>query len=120
MRTAFGIIMLAALLSSAFSFSPPIFLKEGEWEDTSEFAEASDKALEEAFVRGVALALIEEFDLLPEEVSVDAEKISRDTLSADVITVTLSGKAALADGRGIVEYLKANGLCAAAVIELSP
>ena len=119
MRTAFGFIMLSAILSSVLSFSVDDTLLDANRDDMSDLANVTEEALEVSFLDGVRAAIADEFDIRASEILLIAEGFSADTLSAKVITVTLSGRAALADAGGIIDYLIENKLCGSAEIKLS-
>ena len=69
----------------------------------------------EAFAHGVRLYVADQFGLDKEEVQVLASGFDEQTSRAEKITVTLGGKAALADARAIREMVEKNGLGACEV-----
>ena len=71
--------------------------------------EGYKEAVKDAFEEGVRRALCNEFSLSAEEVSVTAVGFNFEDMSAERITVTLTGNAAFANHRGIKDYLFENG-----------
>ena len=65
---------------------------------------------EEAFLVGTRRAVCEKFSLSEELVSVAADGFSFRDMRAEKIKITLSGIAALADGRAIEKFVEGEGL----------
>ena len=108
-RFGLGIILLAALASAAYGaisdFSPEL---------TVEQAGASggfEELTEEAFCQGISLGIAEEFGLESAQIKVAVRDFDYSALKAREIRITLFGKAALADLRGIRGFVVENNFC---------
>lgn len=103
-----------------YTVSRPViaFVSEADPSDfyyeTGEGEEISDpeylKVAEEAFVRGVRLAVCEKFDLNDEDVHVLVSGFDFEKMRAGKIKIILYGRAALADARNIEAYVSEGGL----------
>ena len=68
------------------------------------------RVAEEAFLDGVALAVCKEFDIDSENIGVTVYGFDFEKMCAEKIKILLYGRAALADGRAISEYVSSSGL----------
>lgn len=107
-RIVLGIITLYVILSPLPSaiknFDVDDFFSfdtDGVGEQGGDISEVA----EEAFARGVALAVAEEFSLEASDIRVRVEGFDFEKMSAERIRVTLSGRASTADYRAVEEYL---------------
>ena len=114
-KTAMSIIVL-------YTVSVPIVSMVGELSDISfdsvvdiedigsidgtEYAETAEQAL----CDGICTAIAERYGLDREEITARVRGFDFSEMRAERITVTLSGSAALADHRGIAEYITESGL----------
>ena len=76
--------------------------------DSSIIGEGYEAVAEEAFSRGVASAVADEFSLDEKNLRVELYGFDFENMKAERIRVILSGRAALADYKGIEKYV--NGL----------
>ena len=119
LRLALGIMMLSAILSVICGISVPDLSFSVDGEDIADLSAVGEEAVREAFCKGVASAVANEFGLSASDISVEAHSLGTDTLRAEKITVTLHGRAALADIGGIRDYLTEMGLCDDAAVKIS-
>lgn len=119
LRLALGVIMLSAILSVICGISAADLSFSFDGEDMTDLSALGEEAVLEAFCGGVASAVANEFGLSRSDISVEAHSIGTDTLRAERITVTLYGRAALADSGAIRDYLIENGLCDVAAVKIS-
>ena len=107
-KITIGVIMLYVILSplpSAIrSFDPNDFFSF-ELPGDVEYEGDAYAVAEEAFGRGVALAVAEEFSLDVSDIRVKTDGFDFEKMYAERIKVTLSGKAAGADHRAIESFL---------------
>ena len=97
-----------------FVSSPFLYLLDGAFRielPSLEFSEVwgegrFDEVGKEAYVRGVKLALAEKYGADTDSFAVTVDGFDTETLSAERLTVTLTGKAALLDYRAVCEYLE--------------
>jgi hypothetical protein len=106
-RAVIGIISLFLLISpmakaaSDVDFEKirlPSLSEEWEGEELSAYAE-------EAFCRGITLAICEEFSLSAEDISVRSFGFDYEKMSAEKIRVILSGRAAFASSRAVESFV---------------
>ena len=104
-----SVVLIHALLSPILAFAGEI--KDGmpsfdiDPSPDTEFGETYEKVAKEAFEEGICKLLYTEYSLDGQNVEVHAEGFKLTEIRADRITVILSGKGALADHRGMEEYL---------------
>ena len=105
-RAALGIILVSAILSPLISLGQG-FAQLPEYSGAEEES-VFEKTAEEAFCDGVRLAIAERFSLDAEHISVRAKGFQTEKMTAEVLTVTLSERAKLADYRAIREFVVEN------------
>lgn len=111
-KIVIGIIMLYVLLSplsTAIKNLDPNDIFSFDIPSSENMGNASAVA-EEAFGRGIAVAVAEEFSLEVSNIRVKTDGFDFEKMSAERIKVTLSGKAAAADHRAIESYLNKQNL----------
>ena len=112
-RTALGVILLAAL--SALLSDVALELKDITYSGSLEYEDAegadfAEQSMSDALERGIRLAVAEKFSFSEENVFVECRGFDLETVSAERISITLSGRAALADIRAVREYVEGEGL----------
>ena len=108
MRISLGIIFICAVISPLVSMVRGIADMDFTQGESFAVDNVYEKTAEEAFCRGVMLALAEEFSLSKEEVSVKTYGFSAESISCERISVTLSGKACFADTLAIRTFIEDN------------
>ena len=118
LRCAFAVILLyvtlVPIINGARNFDVgelEIYADELDFEENFELSDFTGAA----FARGVALFVAEEFELDAKEVRAEASGFDPEAARAEKITLTLVGRAALADTRAIRETVEKNGLGACEV-----
>ncbi len=112
-RGALGIILLSALaipfVNKLVSFSDLSFedipIYGDEYSD-----DVRDESVKNAFLRGIKLALKEEFSLREEEIEVTCAGFSFEHMKAEKINITLSGRSVFSDLRAIREFVEESEL----------
>lgn len=77
---------------------------------TDEYSELYASVAEEAFAAGLCQQICSHYGLDPSEVELRLSGFDFSAMSAERVTVTLSGSAATADSRSIKEYIKEQGI----------
>lgn len=109
-RFALGIISLAALLIPLVSLVRGTLNVEFSYTDTTYPSSAVTKTLEAAFADGISDALEDEFSINDEDIEVRIFGFDEEKMTADEISVTLSGRAAAKDLGRIEDYVTELGL----------
>ena len=110
-RTAMGIILLAAL---AVPFINTVrdatgILTENLPTYEGEEDNMSATVAKEAYLRGIRLAVADEFSLSEEDIRVECSGFSFEKMRAERVHITLFGRAVLADIKAIGEYAEKSG-----------
>ena len=112
-RTALGVILLAALsgllADVALELKDITSLDALEYEDV-EWAEFAEQSMSGALERGVRLAVAEKFSFSEDDIRVECRGFNLETVSAERISITLYGGAAISDIRAVREYVEGEGL----------
>lgn len=108
-RTALGVIMLVAL--TALCFDVLADLQSFSFSDVPEYNASegesfTEQSLSDAFAEGVKLAITDRFSFSEQDVEVSCIGFDVNSVSAERICVSLSGRAAFADVRAVREYVK--------------
>lgn len=110
-RGAISVILLLAVTSplveliSELSLSPPR-LPEISEELSGEYAEVA----EEAFCRGIAALLAEEYSVAEDAFGVKCRGFDFSLMCAETLTVTLRGPALLCDPREVEKFINSYGI----------
>ena len=110
---ALGIILLASILApvcSAVGALSDVSREDMFFPSDDPGVIDSDERIKEAFERGVALAVADEFSLDRSEICVYAYGYDFEGVRAERIKIILSGAAAYADSRGIAAFVREGGL----------
>ncbi len=111
-RIALAIVLLYVVLSPIADMAENFdtgSLFEVEY-DPSIIGEGYEAVAEEAFRRGIAEAVADEFSIDEENLRVELGGFDFENMRADKIRLILSGRAALADYKGIEKYVNGLGI----------
>ncbi len=104
-RSALGIVLFASVISFLLSLGGSIDVFTEEQITVNYDTDASvEGALLSGFNGGVADAVAQRFSLRTEDISVSSIGFSKENMRAEKITITLFGRAALADGASVEKY----------------
>lgn len=110
LRATLGIVLLSAILSAVLSIPEPDFFVDSLPDHGAEYVDTAEGVLLSAFERGVSLSVADRFGLSADDIEARAVGFCEEELKAELIELTLSGKAALADTKKICEYVESSGL----------
>ena len=110
-RFAFAVLILYAVVTPATDLLPKADeLDMSDFEiDISDYSEEYKKAAEDAFVSGIKSMICDNFSLPQENVRVLVSGFVFESMSAERITVFLSGSAVTADNKKIEKYVRESG-----------
>ena len=105
---AVGIVTLYVIISPLIGYISEFdteewlsSIKNEEFDTEGEF----HSAIEDAFKRGITLAVAEEFSIQSEEIRVEVSGFDPTKMTADRIRIVLSGRAAMSDYKAVKKYV---------------
>lgn len=108
-RLALGIILVCAVIDPLVSMVRGLI--DIDYSENEAIGQTVyEKTAEEAFLDGVRLAIMQEFSISAQELSVSAVGFSSQSMNCERITVTLMGSACFADVGAIRAFVEENNL----------
>lgn len=105
-KLSLGIMLFASVLTPTVG----IIRSLGDFRipeySTGDYGNMAEEVAEEAFCRGIRRAVADKFSISEEEISVETVGFCYSEMSAERITLELSGRSASSDTRGIRGYIE--------------